>query len=371
MMVIVLCLGVISLSLIVMWAPQRIVNDGQARTGAPSLMSAAERLSAENNVRTSLIQAFGGLVLLVGVFLTTRQLRINREQLAANWAQQDLTRQTSFAGLEASRKAQQGETLTRAVDQLGSDSATTRLGGVASLDLLATEDPRLRDLTMEILSAFIASSSRADSTKWLPKGSADGAVEGLTNDEATGWWGEPARVPRVEVQLALTVLGRLREGLESDLEELLGVQHRSLFNLDSANLAGARFSIGNFDGATFRRADLSEANLSGGRFEGAVFFLANCSRANFCGDFSGAHFGQALMVGADFHGADLLAADFEGAFLCAARFTRSDLRGANFANAILHVEGEHHADFKGARADAETVWPEGFDPASAGVLIVE
>ncbi|WP_330270413.1 pentapeptide repeat-containing protein [Lentzea sp. NBC_00516] len=332
-------------------------------------MSAAERLSAENNVRTSLIQAFGALALLVGIFLTTRQLRVNREQLAANWAQQDLTRQTSFAGLEASRKAQQGETLTRAVDQLGSDSVTTRLGGVASLDLLATEDPRLRDLTMEILSAFIASSSRADSSKWLPKGSADDAVERVAHGEATGWWGEPVRAPSVEVQLALTVLGRLREGLESNLEELLDVQHRSLLNLDSANLAGARLAIGNFDGATFRRADLSEANLSGGRFEGAVFFLANCSRANFCGDFSGAHFSQALMVGTDFHGADLFMADFEGAFLCGARFAKADLRGANFADAILQVEGEHHADFKGARVDAETLWPEGFDPASAGVLI--
>ncbi|MFD3554401.1 hypothetical protein ACFWWA_20215 [Streptomyces goshikiensis] len=46
-------------------------------------ISAAERLAAVNNVRTMLVQAVGGAVVLLGAYATRRQLRVNQEGLNA------------------------------------------------------------------------------------------------------------------------------------------------------------------------------------------------------------------------------------------------------------------------------------------------
>jgi len=55
------------------------------------------------------------------------------------------------------------------------------------------------------------------------------------------------------------------------------------------------------------------------------------------------------------HGAEL-----RGAFLSAANLCGADLREANLAG----------ADLSGAHYDGRTVWPDGFDPRSAGAVHV-
>ena len=45
----------------------------------------------------------------------------------------------------------------------------------------------------------------------------------------------------------------------------------------------------------------------------------------------------------------------------------ADLRGANFEEAKLGGADLSGANLAGARADKDTVWPEGFDPEAAGV----
>jgi uncharacterized protein YjbI with pentapeptide repeats len=47
----------------------------------------------------------------------------------------------------------------------------------------------------------------------------------------------------------------------------------------------------------------------------------------------------------------------------------ADLRNANLKGANLREVNLTNADLKGARSDAATLWPDGFDPETAGVVV--
>lgn len=66
-------------------------------------ITAAERLGAVNNVRTTLVQAVAGAVVLFGAYATWRQLRVNQD------------------GLNATREGHITDRFSRAVDQQGVD----------------------------------------------------------------------------------------------------------------------------------------------------------------------------------------------------------------------------------------------------------
>ena len=93
-------------------------------------------------------------------------------------------------------------------------------------------------------------------------------------------------------------------------------------------------------GANLRGADLRDADLWDADLRGA--------------DLRDANLGAADLRGADLRGANLWAANLWDADLGDA-----DLRGANLRG----------ANFRGASANRLTVWPDGFDPATKGVIV--
>ena len=114
-------------------------------------LSAPDRLSAENDVRTTLLQALGGLLALGGVaidaVLTLRQLRANREG--------------HLIGL-----------FTKAIEQLASEDVSVRHGGVYALELLPASTPPIRGTHTRCSRRSSASTRRghrfAPSTTWQP-----------------------------------------------------------------------------------------------------------------------------------------------------------------------------------------------------------
>jgi hypothetical protein len=68
----------------------------------------------------------------------------------------------------------------------------------------------------------------------------------------------------------------------------------------------------------------------------------------------------------DLRRADLSNADLQGTRLLGAR-----LQGANVRAAQLQSVNMRHAQLQGARSNAKTVWPEGFDWKAAGVELLE
>ncbi|HEX4864940.1 MAG TPA: pentapeptide repeat-containing protein [Acidimicrobiales bacterium] len=140
-------------------------------------------------------------------------------------------------------------------------------------------------------------------------------------------------------------------------------------NLSDANLTGA---------------DLDGADLGGGQLNGAILATANLRGANLSRDDRCEVLGHppaitdierrcdpATLFDADLTDANLTDANLRGADLSAdlrgAELRGADLRGADLSFAD-HIR---NGNVRGARVNAETVWPEGFDPESAGVETVE
>jgi hypothetical protein len=77
-----------------------------------------------------------------------------------------------------------------------------------------------------------------------------------------------------------------------------------------------------------------------------------------------------LIEGRNLNNADLSGADLRRAYLRRAYLAEADLAGADLTEANLlwaRLRGAK-ADEEGAKADEDTIWPEGFDPEAAGVI---
>lgn len=84
----------------------------------------------ENDARATLIQGLGGAVLLIGLYLTLKNLQLTQDR-------------------------QITEHYTRAVEQLGSDKLEVGLGAIYALEPIARDSERDHWLIMEILTAYV------------------------------------------------------------------------------------------------------------------------------------------------------------------------------------------------------------------------
>ncbi|WP_433077106.1 pentapeptide repeat-containing protein [Dactylosporangium sp. CA-052675] len=219
--------------------------------------------------------------------------------------------------LRLSRSAQTTERYSRAVEHLGHDSLDVRIGGVYALEQIAGQSPPDRGAIIAILRAYVRGHS-----PWPP---------GLPGQPPAGT--PPAELPTLamranDVQAAVDVLVRLH-----------GSGGAERLSLPRCDLRYARMN-----GAVLPGANLGNCGLTRARLRKAD--LRDC----LLGD---ADLRQAELDGADLRGADLGGADLRGTDL-----RGTDLRGADLATVRLD----------GAVADADTRWPDGFDPVFAGVV---
>jgi hypothetical protein len=206
------------------------------------------RLGAENDVRTTMLQALGGLLALCGVALgalmTLRQVRANRE----------------------------GQTIglfTKAIEQLASDDVSVRHGGVYALELLAKLDPAYRGHAHALLTAFVRRQAPWPPVRPEPELAADRArYHGGASDD---------------IGAAIGVLNRgwvISPGAGSELErvdlrgaELTHLAIRRLClahsNLEGANLRGADLAGATLADVNLRQADLRGTNLTGADLTGS------------------------------------------------------------------------------------------------------
>ena len=115
------------------------------------------------------------------------------------------------------------------------------------------------------------------------------------------------------------------------------------------------------DGIDLCGIDLRWANLSG----------ADLSGVDLTGvDLTGANLRGVNLRGVNLRGADLRMADLTKANLRGVNLRGVNLRGADLRMADLTKANLRGANLSWARYDAETTWPNGFDPAYAGVVRV-
>ncbi|NEY35324.1 pentapeptide repeat-containing protein [Streptomyces sp. PRKS01-65] len=309
---------------------------------AGASVAAQERLKAVNDVRATLLQVLGGLVVLTGAYAAWRQLRVSQE------------------GLRLTQEGYITDRFGRAVDQLGSDKPDVRIGGFHALLRIAEHSPRDREAVISIQAAYLRTH-----LPWPPAGPDAPAAEVPINDIAP----LEARVP--DAQVALTGLGMLCEHREQRWVNLSATDLRRAdcdgLVLPEVNLDRACMEAAGFYHANLTQASLVRVNVRHADFKTAILRRARCVLA----DLRGARLVLADLREADFTEADLREAnlrkaDARGAVLCRADLRLADLRGVDFSTADLAG-----ARLTGALASDRTRWPAGFDAASRGVVDTE
>jgi hypothetical protein len=247
---------------------------GWGRGGVPGAgLTMAQRLNAENDVRSTLLQGLGGLLALGGVALgavmALRQVHASRE----------------------------GNTIglyIKAIEQLSSDDAAVRQGGVYALDLVCDLDARYRGQVHALLTAFIRSHA-----PWPP--TRPEAVVKAERERFTGGIAD-------DVGAALAVLSSGSMILEGNWSELERVDLRGA-ELKNLNIPLLCLAHSNLEGA-----DLTDAKLNSATLKNVKLYRATLTNTVLCkADLSNADLREANLTGAELEGTILLGAELTNA----------------------------------------------------------
>jgi uncharacterized protein YjbI with pentapeptide repeats len=244
-----------------------------------SILDPAKRLSAVNELRTSLLAILGGFSVLVGslvAYLTFRETHVNNVRTATH--NQDL--------LDLQLRGQVTDRFTRAAQQLGEEGpgkVPVRIAAVYSLEQIGRDSPQFRQPIGEVLADFIRHASRTPTV----------ASE---------------TPPPGDVVAAMVVLRRRSAYIE-----------HTHFEMNRATVAFVGFPGRNLSGASIVRCTIGEAD-----FRAAILAGGTLSRSDFMvATFSGADLHDMTMDRVTFNEADLC-----GAQLQCVTLVRTDLNGA-------------------------------------------
>jgi hypothetical protein len=231
--------------------------------GPQSGLTSAERLSAENAVRSTLLQGLVSLLALSGVAIGAV---------------------VTLGQVKTSREVRSIDLFNKAIDLLASDQVSVRQGGVYALEQLSELDARYRGHAHALLTSFVCQHA-----PWPPS-NPDSEVQA---DRARPHDGLPD-----DIAAAMAALGRQKMivgDAYSELErvDLLGAELNELnlprvcfahANLDDAKLVKANLANATLSETTLRNTDLSganlrEADLTGALLDGAILRGADLSKA--------------------------------------------------------------------------------------------
>lgn len=106
-----------------------------------------ERIKLHDEMRKTIAQVIGGAFFVLGLFVTYNTFELNRQ------------------GHELSREGQVTERFSKAVELLGSEDLSVRLGGLYALERIAKDSPKDHSTIMQILSAYIREKSKENREK--------------------------------------------------------------------------------------------------------------------------------------------------------------------------------------------------------------
>ncbi|MFD7716586.1 pentapeptide repeat-containing protein [Streptomyces sp. NPDC059814] len=310
---------------------------------AGASVAAQDRLKAVNDVRTTLLQAVGGMVVLFGAYATWRQLRVSQDSL------------------RATQEGYVTDRFSTAVDQLGSDKLETRIGGLHALWRIAEHSARDREAVISIQAAYLRTH-----LPWPPTGPEAPATDVPINDVV------PLEVRAADAQVALTGLGVLLLQPREQSWVNLGVTDLRRADCDGlwlheVNLDRSCLEAAGLYHANLTQASLVSVNLRHADLKTAILRRTRCVLA----DLRGARLVETDLRDADFTEADLREANLRKADAGGAVFRRADLRLTDLRGADLSTADLFQARLTGAVASEHTRWPAGFDHVAAGVVVTE
>ncbi|MFD3617484.1 pentapeptide repeat-containing protein [Streptomyces sp. NPDC058676] len=331
--------GLAVLGAVLFVLPGVVVDHDLAGAG----VAAQDRLKAVNDVRTTLLQAVGGMVVLFGAYATWRQLRVSQD------------------GLRATQEGYVTDRFSTAVDQLGSDKLATRIGGLHALWRIAEHSARDREAVISIQAAYLRTH-----VPWPPAGPEAPATNVPINDVV------PLEVRAADAQVALTGLGvlllqpREHSWVNLSVTDLRRADCDGLW-LHEVNLDRSCMEAAGLYHANLTQASLVSVNLRHADLKTAILRRARCVLA----DLRGARLVETDLRDADFTEADLREANLRKADAGGAVFRRADLRLADLRGSDLSTADLLQARLTGAVASEHTRWPAGFDHSAAGVVVTD
>ena len=246
-------------------------------------------LTKKNETLTFLGIGMGGILLALQAVIANR-----RAQAMANAAKEQAKAN------ENTERGQRQERLKNAIEHLGHDSDSVRLGGAYELFHLAQDTEDLRQTVMDILCAHIRRTT--------------GESEYREKHKST---------PSEEVQSLLT---------------LLFVQEHEVFKGCHINLQGSWLKGANLTRVHLEGANLVEAHLQGTELRESCLHGAQLRKARL----QGAFLERARLHGADLREAEMQVACLHGAQLQGACLFDARLQGATLTSACL--QGIHYDD---------------------------
>jgi len=295
---------------------------------------------------------FGGIAILFNVYYGAKRAKaLEKNAIAAT--------ENAIAATKNAEVAEQGlitERFTKAIEQLGSDNISIRLGGIYALESIAEYSKkhhwseRYHWTIMEVLSAFV---------RVKPPLKED------LEDKKTEGEQQPQKL-RTDIQAALTVIGRRKTEKDPENQRL---------DLSKVNIAGAELMKAQLQGAflyeaNLQKANLIDANLQGVNLKGTNLQGVNLNGANLQGaELRGAELQKAELRGTKLQKAVLNEAELQGAILDGANLKRAFLNGANLEGAFLDVaylEGANLSEAKNLKSlqletafgDSQTLLPD-------------
>ncbi len=307
-------IGAVVLGLAIVWALFVPAADWLARYDVGSAKGPL-LLAARDDARGRLLTLVAGLAAAGALIFTAQNFALSRRIV-----------ELSLRTFEMTEQGQVTERYAKAVEQLGSDKLTVRIGGIYALERVSRDSARDHPTVIEVLAAFIREQSGEQQPPPPDPGSPD-----------------RERSTRPDVQAALTVVGR--RDATRDIRPV---------DLTGAFLPGADLTRAFLRGANLTRAILAGADLTGADFGPAGEVPAILKGADLTGatltwaDFTGAYLEEATLAGAHLIRAKFTRAFLTGADLTGVHFDRVNLAGANLDRAILTGAHLIHADLTDA-----------------------
>ena len=271
------------------------------------------KFSTSSGVR-EILQFLGigiaGAVLMLQALIADRRAKAMEDAAAAQAAAASAHAKANLN----TEKGQRQERLKNAVEHLGSDSESVRLGGAYELFHLAEDTASLRQTVLDIFCAHIRRTTREDRYVRTYPAKPSGEIESLL------------------AQLFVhghDVFSGLRINLSESRLNGADLQEARLADLSGARLNGAQLRRSVLREAALADAHLAEAQLEYAELQGAIIFGGHLTGAVIrFGSLQGAD-----LISAEMYGVDLMEANLEGARLAWASLQGAKLDGANLRGA--------------------------------------
>ncbi len=303
----VLALAIVSVIALTWNIPQWLVSPSES-------LSSQELSTLLFETRSSLILIIAAVAGLFGLYLIyLRMIAIEKS-------------------IQITNEVQIADRFSHAVEQLGTYKLEVQLGGIFTLEKIASESEKDHWIIMEILTAYVRENAPV-----IGDAHDSDHQNNIENDR------DSFKQKRLatNIQAILSVIGR-RKWLAEEVEQ------KHFLNLRKTNLKYADLKGAWLIGANFRGTNLEKANLMGANLAGAFLVEANLKHAN--------------LLNANLEGADLRKANFEGTKLTGvnfqgANFTSANIKGADLSESLLKEVNFINGRLNEIKYDEETLFP--------------